>query len=71
MTSDSPNDTAEWIKASTSTDSEQYVEMRRDGDAIEVRDAKDGETGPILRFTPAEWDAWLDGAKKGEFDHLI
>ena len=71
MTDDPNTTSAGWIRASTSSGSGQYVEMRRDGDVIEVRDAKDGETGPILRFTPAEWDAWLDGAKKGEFDHLM
>jgi hypothetical protein len=38
---------------------------------IEVRDTKDQGTGPILRFTDAEFDAFLDGARKGEFDHLL
>ncbi|BAJ27114.1 MULTISPECIES: DUF397 domain-containing protein [Kitasatospora] len=28
-------------------------------------------TGPALVFTRAEVDAWLDGAKKEEFDHLL
>ncbi len=37
---------------------------------IEVRDTKDRK-GPVLRFTPAEFAAWLDGAKNGEFDHLL
>jgi hypothetical protein len=71
MTDDPTTGPVEWIKASTSAGAEQHVEMRRVGEVIEVRDAKDGETGPILRFTPAEWDAWLDGAKNGEFDHLL
>jgi hypothetical protein len=60
-----------WIKSSTSNDAEDCVEMRRVGANIEVRDTKNGEQGAVLRFTPAEWDAWLDGAKKGEFDHLM
>jgi Domain of unknown function (DUF397) len=38
------------------------------GDVL-VRDTKDRE-GPVLRFTPAEWAAFIDGAKAGEFDHL-
>jgi hypothetical protein len=71
MTDDPSVDAVEWIKASSSSGSGQYVEMRRIGDVIEVRDAQDGDAGPILRFTPAEWDAWLDGAKNGEFDHLM
>jgi hypothetical protein len=64
-------DDAGWIKASGSEDDGECVEMRRVGELIEVRDAKDGGSGPVLQFTPAEWDAWLDGAKKGEFDHLV
>ncbi|GAB3284640.1 DUF397 domain-containing protein [Kineosporia babensis] len=60
-----------WIKASGAEDSDEFVEMRRIDGMIEVRYSKDGETGDVLSFTPAEWDAWLDGAKKGEFDHLV
>jgi hypothetical protein len=65
------DDDIPWITSSTSDDAEDCVEMRRVGPNIEVRDTKNGEHGPVLRFTPAEWDAWLDGAKKGEFDHLM
>ncbi len=59
-----------WVKATASNDTGSCVEMRRQVDLIEVRDTKDGATGPTLRFTSAEFEAWLDGAKKGEFDHL-
>lgn len=37
------------------------------GDAVAVRDSKD-RTGPVLVFTPAEWSAFIDGAKANEFD---
>jgi hypothetical protein len=33
-----------------------------------VRDTKDHGRGPILRFTPAEWRAFVAGVKDGEFD---
>ena len=33
---------------------------------IVMRDSKDPE-GPMLRFTKAEWDAFLDGVHQGEF----
>lgn len=33
---------------------------------IAVRDSKD-HNGPVLRFTPAEWDAFLRAAKDGQF----
>lgn len=61
---------SEWIKASASGDQGDCVEQRRHDDTIEVRDTKD-RTGPVLAFTPAEFAAWLDGAKRGEFDHLV
>ena len=60
-----------WVKASASNDKGSCVEQRRHGSMIEVRDTKGGGTGPILRFTEAEFAAWLDGAKRGEFDHMI
>jgi hypothetical protein len=34
---------------------------------ILLRDSKD-PYGPVLRFTPAEWRAFLAGVKVGEFD---
>lgn len=33
-----------------------------------VRDTKDKGDGPILRFTAAEWQAFVLGVKDGEFD---
>jgi hypothetical protein len=32
-----------------------------------VRDSKD-PGGPVLAFTPSEWDAFVGGVKNGEFD---
>ncbi len=63
--------TTPWIKASSSDNTGSCVEQRRNGDAIEVRDTKDRGTGPVLRFTRAEFAAWLRGARSGEFDHLL
>jgi uncharacterized protein DUF397 len=63
-------DPTQWVKASASGANGQCVEMRRHGETIEVRDTKDGGSGPRLGFTPAEFAAWVDGAKRGEFDHL-
>lgn len=33
-----------------------------------VRDSKQGSTGPVLCFNAVEWEAFLKGAKSGEFD---
>lgn len=60
-----------WVKASRSGSSGNCVEMRRADEAtVEVRDTKDRGAGPTLRFTSEEFAAWLEGARRGEFDHL-
>lgn len=43
------------------------VEVSGDDDAILVRDSKN-PGAPPLTFTIAEWDAFIKGAKDGEFD---
>jgi hypothetical protein len=43
------------------------VEVAFVGGAIAVRDSKN-PIGPVLIFTPDEWDAFVAGAKDGEFD---
>jgi hypothetical protein len=34
---------------------------------VAVRDSRD-PAGPVLAFTPREWDAFLGGVRAGEFD---
>jgi hypothetical protein len=34
---------------------------------VAVRDSKD-RTGPVLTFTPAEWEAFTAGVRSGELD---
>jgi hypothetical protein len=61
-----------WIKATASGgNGSNCVEMRRQNGVVEVRDTKDRGFGPRLGFSPDEFAAWVDGAKKGEFDHLV
>jgi uncharacterized protein DUF397 len=57
-----------WIKSSLSFSNSNCVEVASlpDGE-IGVRDSKDRK-GPVLRFTPDEWSAFLGGAQNGEFD---
>lgn len=66
MNTDTP-----WTKASRSGNSGDCVEVRSHAGVIEVRDTKQNGQGPILGFTRTEFAAWLDGAKNGEFDHLV
>jgi hypothetical protein len=37
------------------------------GSTVEIRDTKD-PSGPTLKFTKAEWEAFIGGVKQGEFD---
>ncbi len=57
-----------WVKSSLSIANGNCVEVASllDG-TIGLRNSRDSE-GPVLRFTPDEWHAFLGGARKGEFD---
>ena len=59
-----------WCKAQSSVGDGACVELAPTDGMVAVRDSKDPD-GPVLRYTAAEWHAFLDGAKKGEFDHLV
>lgn len=57
-----------WMKSSLSTYNGNCVEVAGlDDDDIRVRDSKN-PLGAVLNFTPAEWDAFIEGVRKGEFD---
>jgi hypothetical protein len=60
--------TAPWLKSSYSGPTGGNcveVAFLADGD-VAVRNSRD-PGGPALVFTRAEWDAFLDGARDGEF----
>jgi uncharacterized protein DUF397 len=59
-----------WFKSSLSFYCSNCVEVASLPDGqIGVRDSKDPD-GPVLRFTPGEWHAFLGGARSREFDHF-
>jgi len=62
--------TATWRKSTKTQANGQCVEVARVGDVIGVRDSKN-PGGPVLAFTVAEFEAFLDGAHKGEFDDMV
>jgi Domain of unknown function (DUF397) len=57
---------AGWRKSVRSS-SNGCVEVGLVDDQIVVRDSKDRE-GPVLMFTAHEWEAFLGGARDGEFE---
>jgi hypothetical protein len=60
---------ASWYKSSASSYNGNCVEISHLQDGrVAVRDTKDRASGPALVFTRPEWDAFLAGAKNGEFD---
>ena len=59
-----------WIKSSLSFSNGNCVEVASLPDGgVGVRDSKD-RSGPVLRFTPGEWHAFIGGARNGEFDRF-
>jgi len=59
-----------WIKSSLSFANGNCVQIAELPDGqIGIRDSKSPD-GPILRFTPDEWDAFTAGVLNGEFDNL-
>ena len=64
-------DITPWIKASASDSNGSCVELRRNGDKIELRDSKHPDGSILKDFTSSELAAFIDGARRGEFDHLL
>ena len=60
---------AQWKKSSRSTGDSNCVEVATglEGGAVAVRDTKNRDGGTLL-FTSSEWEAFVGGAKDGEFD---
>lgn len=58
---------AVWVKSARSTaEGDNCVEAMAVFDGVMVRNSKLPD-GPIIRYSKAEWDAFLDGVKKEEF----
>ena len=63
-----PENGLDWVKSSLSYAFGNCVEVANyPGGDVAVRNSRFPD-GPVLRFTPAEWHAFMGGAHKGEFD---
>lgn len=59
-----------WIKSSQSFANGNCLEVAElPGGEVGVRNSRDPD-GPVLRFTPDEWKAFLGGVRNGEFDRF-
>ncbi len=57
-----------WVKSSLSFSNGNCVEVAGlAGGEVGVRNSRESG-GPVLRFTPEEWHAFLGGVRNGEFD---
>jgi Domain of unknown function (DUF397) len=56
-------------KANASTSYGQCVELASAAGGVAMRDSKDPD-GPILLYARAEFKAFLDGARNGDFDGI-
>ena len=57
---------AVWRK-STLSGSNGCIEVAFVGGQVAIRQSKD-PSGPVLTFSPTEWEAFLAGVRRGEFD---
>ena len=65
-----PGSGPHWTKSSLSFSNSNCVEVADLPDGrIGVRHSKDAD-GPVLRFTPGEWHAFIGGVQNGEFDNF-
>ncbi|PRY01574.1 DUF397 domain-containing protein [Allonocardiopsis opalescens] len=55
---------AQWTKSSFSGGMGNCVEFTNAVEVVGVRDSKD-VNGPILRFAPGEWSAFVAGVRSG------
>jgi hypothetical protein len=58
---------AQWRKASACNGGDCVEVSQGSRETVRVRDSKN-PVGPVLDFTREEWVAFLDGARRGEFD---
>ncbi|QVI21799.1 DUF397 domain-containing protein [Nocardia tengchongensis] len=59
---------ANWFKSSYSQAGQECVEVAFLDGMVGVRDSKDAN-GPVLVFTPRDWDVFTGGVSGGAFDH--
>ncbi|MFJ9692769.1 DUF397 domain-containing protein [Kitasatospora sp. NPDC101183] len=62
-------DELEWQRPALSEGQELYLEIASDENNVYIRQSDD--PNHIVTTTRRKFDAWIKGAKAGEFDHFI
>jgi hypothetical protein len=60
---------AMWRKSSRSNGQANCIEIAFLGATVAMRDSKDRGSGPILRFSHGEWQAFVAGVEGEQFTH--
>lgn len=58
------------ISSKCSADQPSCVEVEAFGDGVRVSDSKSPDNVGLV-YTRAEWDAFVDGVKDGDFDYDV
>lgn len=59
----------EWQRAGTSHDEDEWIEIASEGDHVHIRQS--GDPTLVVTTTRTKFNAWVRGAKAGEFDHFV
>ncbi|MFE4513482.1 DUF397 domain-containing protein [Kitasatospora sp. NPDC056651] len=62
-------DHLDWQRSSTSYDKDEWIEIASEGDSVYIRQSNDPTR--IVTTTRVKFNAWVLGAKAGEFDHFV
>ncbi|MQS13037.1 DUF397 domain-containing protein [Streptomyces kaniharaensis] len=58
----------QWQKSSLSGESNECVEVRSIANRIEIRESDAPDS--VIVTTPQKYALWIEGVKRGEFDHF-
>ncbi|MFG2909881.1 DUF397 domain-containing protein [Kitasatospora sp. NPDC048286] len=59
----------DWQRASTSIGKDEWIEIASEGDHVYIRQSDDPTL--VVTTTRIKFNAWVRGAKAGEFDHFV
>ncbi|MGW2373850.1 MULTISPECIES: DUF397 domain-containing protein [Kitasatospora] len=59
----------DWQRSSFSEDEANYLEIASEGEFVYIRESDNPEL--VVTTTRVKLNAWILGAKDGEFDHFV